>query len=152
MVTTTGVPEVARITDGDPVAVALPTPRAVPAAGGVDLEWTVRLDDVDGFHVFRRLPGSAATRVTETLLPADGAVIRYRDDAPPPAGGTAWYSYAAWRDGRELARGLVAFDSADAARILGCNSTGIADILGYGGRTEMIHRDDLVLATKFEGE
>ncbi|MCC0056721.1 MAG: glutamate 5-kinase [Rhodobiaceae bacterium] len=55
-------------------------------------------------------------------------------------------------DGRELARGLVAFDSADAARILGCNSTGIADILGYGGRTEMIHRDDLVLATKFEGE
>ncbi|MCB1183186.1 choice-of-anchor D domain-containing protein [bacterium] len=104
MVTTTGVPEVARITDGDPVAVALPTPRAVPAAGGVDLEWTVRLDDVDGFHVFRRLPGAAATRVTETLLPADGAVIRYRDDAPPPAGGTAWYSYAAWRDGRELAR------------------------------------------------
>ena len=47
--------------------------------------------------------------------------------------------------GVELARGLVAYDSADAARIRGKNSSAIEDLLGVPGRTEMIHRDDLVL-------
>ena len=47
-------------------------------------------------------------------------------------------------DGRELARGLVAYDSADAQRILGRQSSEIETILGYRGREEMIHRDDLV--------
>lgn len=47
-------------------------------------------------------------------------------------------------DGRELARGLIAYDSADAARILGRQSGEIETILGYRGREEMIHRDDLV--------
>ena len=45
----------------------------------------------------------------------------------------------------ELARGIVAYDMADAARIAGCKSNRIAEILGYEGRSEMIHRDDLVL-------
>jgi len=47
--------------------------------------------------------------------------------------------------GTELARGLVAYDAADAERIRGKNSAVIEDILGAAGRTEMIHRDDLVL-------
>jgi glutamate 5-kinase len=46
--------------------------------------------------------------------------------------------------GRELARGLIAYDSADAKRILGRQSGEIETILGYRGREEMIHRDDLV--------
>ncbi|HCP00598.1 MAG TPA: glutamate 5-kinase [Rhodospirillaceae bacterium] len=46
--------------------------------------------------------------------------------------------------GRELARGLIAYDSADAERILGRQSGEIENILGYRGREEMIHRDDLV--------
>jgi len=47
--------------------------------------------------------------------------------------------------GVELARGLVAYDAVDARRIRGQNSAVIEDILGAPGRTEMIHRDDLVL-------
>ena len=46
--------------------------------------------------------------------------------------------------GRELARGLIAYDSADAKRILGRQSGEIETILGYRGREEIIHRDDLV--------
>jgi glutamate 5-kinase len=47
--------------------------------------------------------------------------------------------------GAELARGLSAYDSADAARIAGHRSEEIEAILGWRGRDEVIHRDDLVL-------
>lgn len=46
--------------------------------------------------------------------------------------------------GRELARGLVAYGADDARRIQGRQSGEIESILGYRGREEMIHRDDLV--------
>ncbi|HTQ84361.1 MAG TPA: glutamate 5-kinase, partial [Pseudolabrys sp.] len=42
-------------------------------------------------------------------------------------------------------RGLIAYDAADAARIKGKSSADVQAILGFTGRTEMIHRDDLVL-------
>ncbi len=48
-------------------------------------------------------------------------------------------------DGNEMARGLSAYSNADAARIAGRKSGEIAKILGYRGRDELIHRDDLVL-------
>jgi glutamate 5-kinase len=48
-------------------------------------------------------------------------------------------------EGLEVARGIVAYADADAARIMGRRSGEIADILGFRGRDEMIHRDDLVL-------
>ncbi len=48
-------------------------------------------------------------------------------------------------DGRELARGLVAYASDEARLIAGRQSAGIAEVLGYNGRDEIIHRDDLVL-------
>jgi glutamate 5-kinase len=48
--------------------------------------------------------------------------------------------------GAELGRGLVAYDTEDAARIIGRSSREIETILGYPGRAEMVHRDDLVLA------
>jgi glutamate 5-kinase len=48
-------------------------------------------------------------------------------------------------DGRALARGLSAYASTDAARIIGHRSTDIEAILGWHGRDELIHRDDLVL-------
>jgi len=47
--------------------------------------------------------------------------------------------------GEELGRGLIAYDSKDADRIKGRNSREIQSILGYAGRTEMIHRDDMAL-------
>jgi len=49
--------------------------------------------------------------------------------------------------GEEVARGLVAYSAADAARIKGHKSREIEAILGYRGRDEMIHRDDLVLGS-----
>lgn len=47
--------------------------------------------------------------------------------------------------GREIARGLVAYGANDAARILGLKSSEIEKVLGFRGRDELIHRDDLVL-------
>ena len=47
--------------------------------------------------------------------------------------------------GAEIGRGLIAFDADDAERIKGRSSADIPAILGFSGRTEMIHRDDLVL-------
>jgi len=49
-------------------------------------------------------------------------------------------------DGGEIARGLVAYDAENAAKIIGQNSERIEGILGYAGRSEMIHRDDLAMA------
>ncbi|WP_109612461.1 glutamate 5-kinase [Pseudaminobacter salicylatoxidans] len=49
-------------------------------------------------------------------------------------------------EGREIARGLVAYDAADAVRIAGLKTNEIADVLGYEARSAMIHRDDLVVS------
>jgi glutamate 5-kinase len=49
------------------------------------------------------------------------------------------------RSGSEVSRGLSAYASDEARRIAGHKSGEIAAILGYRGRDEMIHRDDLVL-------
>ncbi|MBL8807040.1 MAG: glutamate 5-kinase [Rhodospirillales bacterium] len=49
------------------------------------------------------------------------------------------------RSGREIARGLSAYASADVKRIMGRRSSEIEDILGFRGRDEIIHRDDLAM-------
>ena len=49
-------------------------------------------------------------------------------------------------DGCEIGLGISAYSAADAQRILGHKSGEIAKILGYRGREEMIHRDDLALS------
>ena len=49
------------------------------------------------------------------------------------------------RDGAEIARGMIAYNDRDAARIIGKRSADIEALLGFRGRDEMIHRDDLVL-------
>ena len=48
-------------------------------------------------------------------------------------------------DGAEVARGIVAYDADDAARIKGRTSADVLSILGFGGRAAMVHRDDLVM-------
>ena len=48
---------------------------------------------------------------------------------------------------RELARGLVAYGSADLHRIAGCRSHEIDDRLGYTYGDEAIHRNNMVLLT-----
>jgi glutamate 5-kinase len=47
--------------------------------------------------------------------------------------------------GMEIGRGLSAYSYEDARTIMGHKSREIQGILGYRGRDEMIHRDDLVL-------
>ena len=48
-------------------------------------------------------------------------------------------------DGAEAARGLCAYSAVDARRIAGHKSREIEGLLGYRGREEIIHRDDLAM-------
>ena len=50
--------------------------------------------------------------------------------------------------GLEIARGLSAYDAADAEIIAGRKSSEIEALLGLTGRDEMVHRDDLVMTGK----
>jgi glutamate 5-kinase len=80
----------------------------------------------------------AALRRGKSLLPAgivrvDGAFAR--GDAVVIRG----------PDGTEIGRGLCAYDAEDAQKIIGRSSADIAAILGFSGRTEIVHRDDLVV-------
>ncbi len=83
-----------------------------------------------------------ALRAGKSLLPA--GVKRVEGSF---ARGDAVAIYDA--DGHEIGRGLIEYDHDDAARIAGRNSKEIEAILGYSGRAEMIHRDDMALR---EGE
>jgi glutamate 5-kinase len=47
--------------------------------------------------------------------------------------------------GHEVGRGLVAYGKIDAQLIIGKRSAEITDILGFEGRDELIHRDDMAL-------
>jgi glutamate 5-kinase len=48
-------------------------------------------------------------------------------------------------DGAEVARGICAYSDGDAARIIGRKSVEIEKVLGFRGRDEIVHRDDMVL-------
>ncbi len=48
-------------------------------------------------------------------------------------------------DGSEVARGICAYSDGDAARIIGRKSADIDRCWAFGGRDEIVHRDDLVL-------
>jgi len=52
-------------------------------------------------------------------------------------------------EGRTIGRGLIAYDVDEARLIAGRNSREIEAIVGYPGRAEMVHRDDLVLEDAF---
>ena len=55
------------------------------------------------------------------------------------------------RSGKEIARGLSAYSSADAERLRGRKSSEIEALLGFHGRDEIIHRDDLVITGVITG-
>lgn len=48
-------------------------------------------------------------------------------------------------DGHKIGQGLSAYTAQEAAKIKGCQSGDIEGILGYTGRTALIHRDDMAL-------
>ena len=45
---------------------------------------------------------------------------------------------------KKIGIGVIAYDSHEAKKIVGKNSKDIKSILGYEGRDELIHKDDLV--------
>jgi glutamate 5-kinase len=51
--------------------------------------------------------------------------------------------------GVEIGRGICAYSDADTARIMGRQSSEIETLLGYSGREELIHRDDLAMMPAF---
>lgn len=53
-------------------------------------------------------------------------------------------------DKREIARGLVGLDSEDARLAMGKRSDMIVELLGVGSRSELIHRDNMVLTAAME--
>jgi len=53
-------------------------------------------------------------------------------------------------DGAELAHGLIAYPAAESRRIIGRRSSEIETLLGYRGRTALIHRNDLAMTRRHD--
>lgn len=49
------------------------------------------------------------------------------------------------KNNKEIARGLSSYNDIEARKIVGCKSEDIEAILGYSGRSAMVHRNDMVL-------
>jgi len=97
-------------------------------AGTLKPAWAIAVDD----------GAVRALLAGKSLLPAGvtGAVGRFeRGDTVSIIG----------PDGAEVARGICAYSDGDAARIIGRKSAEIEKVLGFRGRDEIVHRDDLVL-------
>jgi len=135
MVITLGTPDhpVRRLDEGAPCTwfVADVSPKAARKrwiAGALEPCGTIEID-----------AGAArALQAGKSLLPAGVTAVHgrfLRGDAVIVRG----------PDGDDLARGLSNYDCEDAARIIGHKTGEIEARLGYRGRDEMIHRDDLVL-------
>jgi glutamate 5-kinase len=122
------------IKDGAPCTWFLTPANPVTArkkwiAGSLEPKGTLTLDAgaVKALRAGKSLLPAGITRVDGTFERGDAVLIR----GP---------------DGAEVGRGLVAYDSSDADKIRGKSSAAISEILGFDGRAEMIHRDDMVLA------
>ncbi|PZR86099.1 MAG: glutamate 5-kinase [Stutzerimonas stutzeri] len=109
------------------------TARKTWIAGSLEPRGTLHVDD----GAARALRGGASllpvgvTRIEGAFSRGDAVMIR--------AG-----------DGSELGRGLVAYDADEAVRVLGKASREIEALLGYPGRAEMIHRDDMALRLGYD--
>jgi glutamate 5-kinase len=104
------------------------TARKKWIAGSLEPKGVLTIDAgaVAALRSGRSLLPAGVVRVEGAFARGDAVVIRGPDDA-------------------EVGRGLVAYDAEDADRIKGRSSVDILSILGFGGRTEMVHRDDLVM-------
>jgi glutamate 5-kinase len=108
---------------------------ASPAA--VRKQWLAGVLDVSGEL---RIDAGAAKALTEgSSLLAVGLVEVQGQFRPGDA------VRLADADGVELGRGLAAYSSEEANRIRGCQSAQIEDVLGYRGRSVLVHRDDMVI-------
>ena len=55
-------------------------------------------------------------------------------------------------DGREIARGLAGLGRDEANLVKGKNSTAVAELLGLGTRSELVHRDNMVVLMGLEAK
>ncbi|MGL4635841.1 MAG: glutamate 5-kinase [Beijerinckiaceae bacterium] len=111
------------LTPSDPVSA-----RKRWIGGSLDIKGTITVDD----------GAAVALKAGKSLLPAgirqiDGDFERGDAVLVRTVGGV------------EIARGLAGYDVQEARAILGANSRDIARILGYAGRSAMVHTDDMVL-------
>jgi len=125
----------ARIADGAPCTWFLPASTPLAArkqwiAGTLEAHGEVHID----------AGAEQALRSGSSLLPV-GVTKVHGDFARGDAVDVMF-------DGKAIARGLTEYGSSEAALILGAQSTEIEARLGYQGRKEIIHRDDLVLLDK----
>ncbi|HLH89644.1 MAG TPA: glutamate 5-kinase [Xanthobacteraceae bacterium] len=104
------------------------TSRKKWIAGSLEPRGTLTIDAgaVAALRRGKSLLPAGVTRVDGQFSRGDAVVIRGPDAA-------------------EIGRGLVAYDAVDAAKITGRSSADVPAILGFSGRVEMVHRDDMVL-------
>ncbi|MGI9378907.1 MAG: glutamate 5-kinase [Methyloligellaceae bacterium] len=114
------------VADDNPV-----TSRKRWIAAGLEENGTLRIDS----------GARQALKNGKSLLPAGIVAIEGRFEKGDAV-------RIATEDGQEIGRGLTAYDHTDANRIKGRNSREISDILGYRGKNEVVHRDDMVLKRK----
>jgi glutamate 5-kinase len=100
-------------------------------AGALEPHGTLHLDDgaVAALRRGASLLPAGVKRIDGTFDRGDAVVLR----AP---------------DGAEVGRGLVAYDSQTAQRIMGHSTAEIEELLGISGRSEMVHRDDMALGVE----
>jgi len=79
-----------------------------------------------------------ALRAGKSLLPAGVVAVRGRFERGDTVS-------VLGEDTLEVARGIIGYSDVDSQRIMGRKSSEIAGILGFRGRDEIIHRDDLVV-------
>lgn len=97
-------------------------------AGALEPRGAVVIDDgaVSALKSGKSLLPAGVTSVEGTFDRGDAIIIRDKG-------------------GAELGRGLSAYSHEDAVRIIGHKSREISELLGYRGRDELIHRDDMAL-------
>jgi glutamate 5-kinase len=102
--------------------------------GALDVSGQIHVDDgaVGALRTGKSLLPIGVTRVTGDFARGDAVAIL----AP---------------GGKEIARGLSGLDAEEARLAKGKRSEALTQILGFGSRTEMVHRDNLVLIGPGEG-
>ncbi|MGH7044869.1 MAG: glutamate 5-kinase [Stellaceae bacterium] len=138
------------IARGAPLQDAVPEPLAAIEAGGRATLFLPRGEPISA----RKSWIAGTVEPSGSITVDDGAVLALnRGRSLLPAGIVAVEGVfergdavvVRTRTGAEAGRGLSAYSSADIRRIAGHKSGEIAGILGYRGRDEIIHRDDLVV-------
>jgi len=107
--------------------------------------WLAHTARVRGELVIDAGAAEAVGRRGKSLLPAGVRAARGRFGLGDVVACVA-------EDGRELARGLVAYSADEVERIAGLPTREVPRVLGYSNGEEVIHRDDLVLVGELEDE